>query len=335
MKALYKLIPAGIFATALSFTGCDRNDSQEQPTPRVSSSDVVVGPYSVVFEGSRIMGNNTTYTYTITRTGKAQANGLSHFIIGLAANCGDKELSYADVIEATLDGFSYNSLAGTEGKGTGCANAVDAPILKFDNLPNVASDGKPHTYSFTLAGKWGEATQSTWVKFGKNCTDATITGPGCLTSSTAACSLSQGYWFSKPQVDWLGSAANPVIVGGSSYSQAEGKLIWKTGSVGKPNFQSNNARKAFLQVATLKLSMAANKLVFADAPQSLINDMVIAENYLASIPKLVVTFDNVTKATTTNFPINSDGANKEAGDAAGRIGSWISANHCQGEDVLL
>jgi hypothetical protein len=345
MKPFYKLFSAGALATALFITGCDKQKDEADfaPAANSASSNVVIGPYTVSylsFSVDRDPSTNkvfTTYNYTIQRTGRAQSNGLSHWIIGLNASCGaTKELSYADVESATLDGESYNNeLAGTEGRGAGCTNAVGASILKFDNLPGIVSDGQVHTYSFTLKGEWGISPQSTWVKYGKKCDESIITGPGCPTVLGSACSLSQGYWFAKPGVTWPVNA----VVGGHTYSRAEGLLIWKTGSVGKPNFHSNNARKAFLQLTTLRLSAAADMFDESQAPE-LAAAIATVEAYLASVPKLTVTINPTNGTSTVVFPPNSnDGVansndNFDAGRAAGEIGAWISSHHCQNEPVI-
>ncbi|SFQ76399.1 hypothetical protein [Hymenobacter arizonensis] len=330
MKNLYKFLSVGALATAVMLSGCDKNDAK-QPTPEAANAvaDATIGAYEVLYTGMQpnVLARTTTYTYTIQRTGKAQANGLSHWIIAFPTDC-DPELTYQNVLGATVDGTEYTNLAGTEGKGTGCTNAVGGNILKFDNLPSILSDGAKHTYSFTLSGQWGESQRSTWVKFGNKCEQGVITGPGCSTSGPA-CSLSQGYWFSKPRVIWAGE----VEVGGKSYTQADGKLIWKTGTVGKPNYHTNNARKAFLQLATLKLSAAAQLFDASQAPATLLADMATIEDYLSTVDKLTVIVNQTTGATTVNFPANS-ADNKEAGEAAGRIGEWISNNHCPSEPVL-
>jgi len=131
------------------------------------------------------------------------------------------------------------------------------------------------------------------------------TNGGVCGSGPVACSLSQGYWFAKPQAVW---PAGSVTIGGKPYTQAEGKAIWNTSN----SKGLLNAKAAFLQASAIKLSnVAPTASVWADVQ--------IIDNYLASIAKLA----------PGSIPANSKtGANASAGAAAGRIGKWIDANHC-------
>ncbi|WP_420147778.1 carboxypeptidase-like regulatory domain-containing protein [Spirosoma sp.] len=169
--------------------------SQQNRSARVSAPPVsqVIGPYTVTF--TSISEDGLTWSYTIQRTGPAQGNGLSHWIINLGA-C----VSYSNVISATIDGQPYTNLANSEGSGTNCNPT--GQFLKFDDLPAVISDGALHTFTFTLDVAVDPATVATYVKAGNSCTAGTITGPGCyhicgnivkeafvttITNSTTAC----------------------------------------------------------------------------------------------------------------------------------------------------
>jgi hypothetical protein len=130
----------------------------------------VIGPYTVTYNG--VTNDGATWTYTIQRTGIAQANGLSHWIVNLGT-C----VLYSNVLSATVDGQPYTDLANSEGGGTGCSPT--GQFLKFDNLPDRISDGQPHTFSFTLNVVVDEATVATYVKAGSACYSGETTGPGC------------------------------------------------------------------------------------------------------------------------------------------------------------
>lgn len=112
------------------------------------------------------------------------------------------------------------------------------------------------------------------------------------------CSLSQGYWFAKPQTVWAGGS---VTVGGHTYTQAEGKALWAvTGSSG--------VAQCFFQVSAIKLS-GVNLSLFPDLKAR----VDACEACLRAMPKL-------TPSTVTNSGCGSDG---------GWIGDWIDANHCE------
>lgn len=131
------------------------------------------------------------------------------------------------------------------------------------------------------------------------------TNGGVCGKTEVVCSLSQGYWFAKPQAVWPNGT---VTLGGKTYTQAEGKAIWNTTNRGG----LLNAKAAFTQAAAIKLSkVKPSAAVWADVQ--------IIENYLATIAKL----------NPASLPANTKtGPNAAAGAAAGRIGNWINSNHC-------
>ncbi|KUG06114.1 hypothetical protein ASU33_01740 [Solirubrum puertoriconensis] len=162
---------------------CSKDESVRPAAEAVIASvntvqNVTIGAYDVAFQGVSYGNNTTTYTYSIRRTGPAKANGLSHWIVALPNGC-TQAVTFKSVVAATLDGKAYNSLAGSEGRGAGCTNAVGANILKFDNLPSSVSDGAAHTFTFTLNGTYQVGNASSWVKFGNNCQQGQVQGPSC------------------------------------------------------------------------------------------------------------------------------------------------------------
>jgi hypothetical protein len=132
------------------------------------------------------------------------------------------------------------------------------------------------------------------------------TNGGVCGKTEVICSLSQGYWFAKPNAVWPNGT---VTIGGKTYTQSEGKLIWNTSN----SKGLLNAKAAFTQAVAIKLSnVSPNASVWADVQ--------IIENYLSSLNY---------KLSPTSIPRNSKtGPNAMAGAAAGRIGNWINNNHC-------
>lgn len=128
-------------------------------------------------------------------------------------------------------------------------------------------------------------------------------GIGCEEPCKEGCSFSQGYYFAKPNFVWPSS----VTIGGYVYTQAQGKAIWDTPNRGG----IADAKKAFLQVAAIKLSGASvGKCATVWA------DVKIIEDWLKSLNT------KLTPANIRNF------SNPAAAQAAGKIGEWIDKNHC-------
>ena len=134
-----------------------------------------------------------------------------------------------------------------------------------------------------------------------------MTGPICGGDEVSNCSLSQGYWFAKPNAVW---PVGGLTIGGKTYTRAEGVAIWNTSN----SKGLLNVKAAFHQASAILLSGAS-----VSPTATVWADVQIIENYLSTLNKL----------TPTNLPSNSrTGANANAGAAAGRIGQWIQANHC-------
>lgn len=120
--------------------------------------------------------------------------------------------------------------------------------------------------------------------------------------SQQGCSLSQGYWFASPVADW---PASGVTVGGHTYSEAEAKAIWKTSNrSGLPD-----SKKAFTQLTAIYLSSGT-----ITSTATVWSSVATAEAYLSTLGKLSPTY----------LPTG----NSSASNAAGAIGNWINANHC-------
>ncbi len=186
-------------------------------------------------------------------------------------------------------------MSGTTVVATTDANGNFTISNAVNGTYNLTIDGVSLT-SVTVADSQGSyAAGSVTISFITSLCGGTV---------NPACSLSQGYWFAKPQAVW--GNGGTVTLGGKVYTQAEGKAIWNTSNKGG----LLNAKAAFTQASAIKLSnVAASASVWAD--------VAIIDAYFASIPKI----------SATSIPKNST-ANAAAGAAAGRIGQWIDANHC-------
>ncbi|MDX9942854.1 MAG: T9SS type A sorting domain-containing protein [Bacteroidales bacterium] len=104
------------------------------------------------------------------------------------------------------------------------------------------------------------------------------------------CSFSQGYWFAKPQAVW----PYDVVVGGLSFSQAEGQQFWP------PN---SPTKRAFTQYATIYLS-GVTLSEFSELQEA----VMVIDNYFAKV-----------------YPAPANG---QVNKAAGFIGDWVDKNHC-------
>ncbi len=117
------------------------------------------------------------------------------------------------------------------------------------------------------------------------------------------CSMSQGYWFASPVSVWPSSG---LKVGGFTYTKEEALAIWNTSNAGG----IHDSKKGFLQVATIYLSgstVAPTATVWADVAN--------VETWLSKLDKLSAEY----------LPTG----NSSVGSAAGRIGDWVDAHHCQ------
>ncbi len=135
------------------------------------------------------------------------------------------------------------------------------------------------------------------------CGSTCFPGLACPAPCTEGCSYSQGRYFASPHA-W---PTRTVTVGGYSYTEREGRAIWKSSNQGG----KSDAKKGFHQVAAIKLS--GNSV---GACASVWADVKIVEDWLKTLPKL-------TPHNVRHY------RNKAVGEAAGRIGDWIDDNHCR------
>lgn len=178
-------------------------------------------------------------------------------------------------------------------------------VFKYDVGTYKAA---PTKYRLVLDGKWGVAPVTVWFKSGANtgCCSQTIDGVGCREDDEDFCSYSQGYYFAKPGPTW---PDGEVTIGGHLYTEAEGRAIWNTSNAGG----IPDAKKAFTQTAAIKLSGVEDPLV--------LEKVAIIEAWLSTLPKLTTTY--LPKQTGAEIALYGNAA-----QAAGWIGDWINANHC-------
>jgi hypothetical protein len=292
------LLPIFTLALAVAFTACEdlgigpKGSDVNASNRGGKGTDNIANEYNIAFES-----DGYTFTYTITKTNKAKA--VSHFVVDLN-NCGLESASRANVLSASINGVPV-TLQDTEGKGTGC-NITSENFVKFDEVPS----GNVIVLSFTLDREFTITETSGWIKAGTNCSEVSISGPGCPVNE--ACSMSQGYYFGNGAKNngayevWM--EAGGVSLGGHVYAYEDGKALWDAKGT-----HTYGVVRAFFQFSALQLSETPLSGDVLDAYQAI-------ETYMAGKTKLTV--ENASSLNAS-----------EMGEAAGLIGNWIDANHCQ------
>ena len=152
---------------------------------------------------------------------------------------------------------------------------------------------------FRSATAWGSGVNfpqiGTSAMYTNVCKQKCYVGEGC--------SMSQGYWFSKPTTPWpeLG-----ITIGNYTYTKAQGLAIWNTSNFGG----IKDSKKGFQQVATILLS---GQSVHPTA--TIWADVQLIINWLNTLGKL----------SPTNLPTG----NAAVSAAAGRIGTWVNSHECK------
>lgn len=268
--------------------------------PSTSSSS----PYLVTLESITNNGDGT-YTWIWSVQNPNPGNGLngtvqdlSHWNITLG-QCAKPE----DIIAESMseDGINWMINSSAIYQPDPSQNCYTDSVIKF----NMGTSGAQKSfYQLTVNKNFSVDSLVTGVyKSGQNtaCGTFVFSGFGCPVIEETSCSLSQGYYFAKPDLVW----SSTVTIGGYTYTQAEGKAIWNTSNKGG----IRDSKAGFTQVTAIKLSTAS-----ISTSASVWADVAIVETYLAGLGKL----------SPTNLP-TGDTAAKEA---AGRIGDWIDNNHC-------
>lgn len=289
--------------------GCQKDETISSVNELSAVAEVSAttgGAYTNIFEGKTDNGNGT-YTYTWSMQNNTGSQNLSHWVMDLGT-C----VTIDDVVSAA-QGADLNNMSAVEvlwqadpslsnANLTGCN--ITVPVFKFgQGTPNATT--KVY-YSITISKNVGTADVTGYYKSGKitGCGSFIFTGLGCEIVEEVSYSYSQGFWFAKPQTVWPGDGT--ITLGNKVYTQAEGKAIWDSSN--KKGLADSKA--AFTQAAAIKLS-AGLGLVKPSA--SVWADVAIVDAYLATLNKL----------TPTYLPTG----NAAAKAAAGRISTWIQANH--------
>ena len=306
------------------FIGCEKNADlsvEQKEAARVSAPSAIfsttlpstgesscAGPYTITLE-TVISNGDGTYTWTWSAQNPNPGNGLngtlqnlSHWNITLGT-C----VTLEDVLSAATspNGTDWTAFTATyevdNSYNTPNCNLTTVNVLKF----NLGTSGSAKSYYRLTIDKnvAVDPAVTAYYKSGAATKCGTFCFPGFGCEVEEGCSFSQGYWFAKPKLVWAGT----VTVGGHEYTQAEGKAIWTSSNAGG----IADAKKAFLQVASIKLS--GNNVLAAATVWA---DVQIVETWLSSLPKL-------TPANLKSW------ANSDAAAAADRISEWIILHHCE------
>ncbi len=296
-------------------------------TAGMVSDPACSGPYTVTLE-SVVNNGNATWTWTWSVQNPNPGNGdngtvqnLSHWDVTLG-QC----VVFADVVAGatSADGITWVPFTPTYEQDPSIFNACNLAtgnVIKFD----FGTTGSAKSYYRLTINKNVQVNPAA-VAFYKSgtttgCGQICFPGFGCQENGPLeGCAFSQGYWFAKPGVVWPdvnGADPGQVTIGGKYYTQAEGVAIWNTSNAGG----ISDAKKGFLQTAAILLS---GNQVFPTA--TVWPDVTIVQNWLAGKPKLSA---NGAGGTLRVQPRSAANSNAAAGNAGGRIGNWINANHCE------
>lgn len=316
---LIALLGAGVLA--LAFYGC-KKDAQS-PT-LTSNARPVANPanctgYNITVDVDKTtIPGSTIFTWTIVNPNPGNGSGTTIQNLGhwefVPSTCLD--VNWQDVVSA-----SYNTGSGWQTISTldiapdpslqvnGC---YQDDVFKFD----VGTLGStPTQYRMVLHGNWGTGELDVYFKSGTNtgCCYNTYANLGIGCPEEETCSFSQGYWFANNEAhpDGVHPWSTDVVIGGKTYTNAEGLAIWNT-----PNTKGiKDSKKAFTQLASIRLSGAD------ETDPAISGAIAVIEGWLASIPKLSPAYlPNQTAAEIATF-----GNAKAAADA---ISAFINAYHC-------
>lgn len=321
------LLLAGM-GLSMFYLGCQkeiRNEKKDAPAASLNAEPNVVNcalscpDYDVTLQRTYANGQ-TTFIWSITNPCPGNGtNGtlqnLSHWVMNpsqcLAERISDvQEMAYnmgnGWIVIDPLPGIANDNSMINQG-----CNAIN--VLKF----NAGTSGStPTQYRMVINGNWGTSGLTGFFKSGNTtgCCSMSFAGIGVGCPEVANCSYSQGYWFANNSAHPNGVHpwSTTVTVGGHVYTNAEGLAIWNKSNSGG----IRHSKKAFLQVASLKLSGTD---LTDPAISSYVNTI---ECWLGSIGKL-------SPAYLPNQSAASVSVCGNASNAAGSIGQWITNNHCE------
>lgn len=278
-------------------------DDTEAVAGAYSFSNVPVGTYSVSYAGKSV---------DVTIASESGSNEAAAISVDNRIN----STCAAIVVTVDLNQCLNQSSTGAQPwSGATVTLSNGATATNNGNGTYTFSNVVDGTYSITVSGTDGSGNAVTETKSGFS-----VAGPSGVTNASFSfdtridgacgtssdCSLSQGYWFAKPQSTWV----NGLTMGAYTWTKAEGVAIWNSSNKGG----LPNVKAGFTQAAAIILSGVERNAETA----ALWADVDLIVNYIGGL---------TTKLSATNIPKNSS-ANAAVGAAAGRIGQWIDANHC-------
>lgn len=255
-------------------------------------------PYAGTSFAYNEFGNVSTFVWSVTNAKGTQA--LSHWAFQWQACVNPEDILYVAAIAEDGTEVEYDKAP----KVDPSQSCNTLPVVKFDMGNN---NGKTK-YIVVMQGAYTFSSgQIGYVKSGAKTGCCTFTFDGIDCTSPEYCSLSQGFFFAKPGPTWPVAS---VLVGGHSYTEAEGRAIWNSSNKGG----ISHAKSGFHQLATIYLSQLKLGQTFTDP--ALEAAVATIETYLAGLPKL----------TPTNVSLQP--SNQDVKNAAGFIGDWVKQNHC-------
>lgn len=291
----------------VSFVSCEKDISQE-PVAARKASFTLDGLTNAVWEGSCDQPYNIVL-YNIVDLG----GGKYQWQWGIANLYGAPDLSrisfeIPDWVKVESPEYAFpgqlqqpakivlNDRSYARCKNNTSPRKKDISFL----IPTVGQDV---TYFYLTVNTNIVEEQKAYFQNAGGCGTTCFPGIGD-TKADEDCSFNQGRFFASPR-KW--PSPGTVTIGGHTYTESEGRSIWKSRNRGG----ISDAKKAFHQVATIKLSAAS-----ISASASVWADVKIVEDWLARLPKL--TPHNHYKY-----------ASRKAKAAAKRIDDWIDENKCK------
>lgn len=272
-----------------------------KPTPPATCNS---NAYVITLESKTFSSGSWTWIWSVRNPNPGNGNNgtsqdLSHWGMRFGT-C----LDFSDITGAA---YSFNGNNWTyftpEYKVDPSQRCMTTPVLKFD----AGTTGTAKTYyKLVLSKNYAiDFAASGYYKSGARmpCCTVTFSGVGCPVQQ-GWCAYSQGYWFARPETVWCQN----VTFGANSYTQQQGQALFPTGS--------SAARQAFTQASALQLSKyCVNN--GDPIPASIITAYNTCVNFLAGL-----TYNDLLNGS---YPPASYQTIMEA---AGAIGNWIQANHC-------
>ena len=312
MKTFKLLALAGLTAL-ICITSCQRNMKEAIPenSKMAPGKPAPVGgacnsnAYVITLESRTLVGSNWEWVWSIYNPNPGNGtNGTSQDMSHWGMQFGPC-FDWTHVVSAAhgsngTDWTNFTPIYHVDPS----QSCVTTPVLKFER---GTSGTAKSWYKLVLNTNYSPTnTAPGYYKSGSRmpCCTFNFTGIGCQPVDEG-CSFSQGLYFASPH-PW---PSPTVTVAGFVYTEAEGRAIWNTSNAGG----LKDSKKAFLQVAAIKLSGAS-----VSPAASVWADVAICQAWLSTLGKL--------------SPANLPTGNAAVAAAAGNIGNWIDAHHCDEDD---